>query len=170
MLEKYLTEAKKVYEFKIGVAGELPEEFADRLEMGLQKFSLANISSPKKTPIQERPLDFPQLQNMEVTYFEVAVNYPTTPQIMREYLGQCCNVDDSHLIVRNLNEPQEEYQEAKQDEVYVPNIGTTEMEQADKDAQKQVGDTRVMDLLKELEEARKEKETDPVAGAQPEEN
>ena len=29
MFEKYLNEAKKIYEFSIGVAGELPEGFAD---------------------------------------------------------------------------------------------------------------------------------------------
>jgi hypothetical protein len=97
MLEKYLTESKKVYEFKIGVAGELPEGFEDRLETVMQKFSVASMSTGKKTPIQERPLDFPQLQNTEVTYYEVAVNYPTTVQVLQEYLGKVCSVDQSHI-------------------------------------------------------------------------
>ena len=67
---EYLTEAKKTYKFKFGVAGELPEGFIDSCESCLQKFGLINMTPGKKTPIQERPLDFPKLQNVETTYFE----------------------------------------------------------------------------------------------------
>ena len=56
MFEKYLNEAKKIYEFSIGVAGELPEGFADELESCLQRFSVASFGAGKKTPIQERTL------------------------------------------------------------------------------------------------------------------
>ena len=61
MFEKYLAEAKKIYEFNIGVAGQLPEGFADSLESCLARYSVASMSTGKKTPIQERPLDFPQV-------------------------------------------------------------------------------------------------------------
>ena len=80
---EFLTESKKTYPFKIGVAGDLPENFVDMLETCLEKYNLSNLSTGKKTPIQERPLDFPQLENMEVTYFEAEVNYPTTSQVMQ---------------------------------------------------------------------------------------
>ena len=150
-----LTESKKTYEFKIGIAGELPEGFADRLETALQKFSLVNLSSGKKTPIQERPLDFPQLQNMEVTYFETEVEYPTTVQVLHEYLGKACTVSVSNIIVRNLNEPIELDQNTKEDEVYEPIL--TKEDMGGESAQQSVGENRVMDLLKELETARKER-------------
>jgi len=165
MLEKYLTESKKTYEFKIGVAGEIPEGFEDRLETAMQKFSVANMSTGKKTPIQERPLDFPQLQNMEVTYYEVEVNYPTTVQVLQEYVGKCCGIDKSHIIVRNMKEPQEAYQEeANGQETYTAKLTTEELE-SDPKAQDSVGSARVMDLLKELESARKERDNDPMEGA-----
>jgi len=165
MLEKYLTESKKTYEFKVGVAGNLPEGFEDRLETAMQKFSVANMSTGKKTPIQERPLDFPQLQNMEVTYYEVEVNYPTTVQVLQEYVGKCCGIEQSHIIVRNMNEPQEAYQEeASGQETYEAKLATEELE-SDPKAQETVGNTRVMDLLKELESARKERDNDPMDGA-----
>ena len=64
------------------------------------------------------------------------------------------------MIVRNPNEPQEEYQDKEYVKVYEPKLGT-EMESADPEAQKKVGDNRVMDLLKELEGVRKERENDP---------
>jgi len=160
-----LTESKKTYEFKIGVAGELPEGFQDHMETALQKFKLLSSSAGKKTPIQERPLDFPQLQNMEVTYYEVETEYPTTVQILQEYLGQCCGIPQSHIIVRNPNEPQELYQETKEDEVYEPML--TKEDMGGESGQEHVGGERVMGLLAELEKARKEAAVPDGADAAP---
>jgi len=158
-----LTESKKTYEFKIGVAGPLPEGFEDSMETSLKKFNVSNMSSGKKTPIQERPLDFPQLQNMEVTYFEAVVEYPTTPQVLQEYLGKCCGIDQAHIIVRNTNDPREEYQETKDDAPYEAMLTTEDM--GGETAQDSVGGNRVMDLLKELETARKENKHSGAEGA-----
>jgi len=161
--KEILTESKKTYEFKIGVAGDCPPECVDKLETALKKFNLSNLTSGKKTPIQERPLDFPQLQNMEVTYFEATVEYPTTNIILQEYLGKCCGIDQSHIIVRNMNDPREEYQEMKDDEPYESMLNTEDM--GGESAQESVGGNRVMDLLKELETARKERDHDAAEGA-----
>ena len=118
MFTNYLAEAKKIYEFNIGIAGELPENCADSLETCLNRYSVASMSAGKKTPIQERPLDFPQLSNCEVTYYEAGLNYPTTPQVLSEYIAQCCDIDRANIIVRNVNEPQEIYQNIKDDGAY----------------------------------------------------
>jgi len=158
-----LTESKKTYEFKIGIAGDCPPECVDKLETALKKYNLSNMSSGKKTPIQERPLDFPQLQNMEVTYFEATVEYPTTPIVLQEYLGKCCGVDQSYIIVRNMNDPREEYQETKDDAPYETLLDKEDM--GGESAQESVGGDRVMDLLKELETARKERDHDAAEGA-----
>jgi hypothetical protein len=157
-----LRESKKTYQFKVGIAGELPEGFINRLETALEKYSLVKMSSGKKTPIQERPLDFPQLQNTEVTYFEVEINYPTISSVLQEYLGAACSVHTSKIIVRNTSEPVERIQDLKTDEVYDPLI--TKEELGGESAQKSVGGNRVMELLKELETARKER-VDPTADA-----
>ena len=143
-----LTESKKTYEFKIGVAGEMAEGFQDKLETALKKFDVVSMSNGKKTPIQERPLDFPQLQNMEVTYYDAEVGYPTTPQVLQDYICKCCECEQAHVIVRNANDPREEYQAPKSGEPYESKL-----------------DTLVMDLLKELEVARKERNTDPMEAA-----
>ena len=158
-----LTESKKTYEFKIGVAGPLPEGFEDRMETVLKKFNVSNMTSGKKTPIQERPLDFPQLQNMEVTYFELGVEYPTTPQVLQEYVGKCCGIDQSHIIVRNANDPREEYQAMDDSTPYEAML--TKEDMGGESAQDNVAGSRVMGLLKELETARKEREHDGAAGA-----
>lgn len=158
-----LTESKKTYEFKIGIAGDCPPECVDKLETALKKYNLSNMTSGKKTPIQERPLDFPQLQNMEVTYFEATVEYPTTPIVLQEYLGKCCGIDQSYIIVRNINDPREEYQETKDDAPYETLLDKEDM--GGESAQESVGGNRVMDLLKELETARKERDHDAAEGA-----
>jgi len=157
---EFLTESKKTYAFKIGVAGPLPEGFQERLETGLKKYDVAKLSTGKKTPIQERPLDFPNLQNMEVTYFETEVNYPTTVQVLQEYLGQLCGVSRSHIIVRGANEPQERYQEHAEPETYETLL--TKEDMGGESAQAQAGGNRVMELLKELEKVRKEREHEPA--------
>ena len=157
---EYLTESKKTYEFKIGVAGDLPDQFEDKVETCLQKYGLTNMTAGKKTPIQERPLDFPQLENMEVTYYEVELTYPTTSRVLQEYVGQCCTVPQSNIIVRNPNEAQELYQKEDTDETY--DVLLTQEDMAGESAQNDVGVNRKMDLLKELETARKERSSDYV--------
>ena len=161
--KELLTESKKTYEFKIGVAGPLPEGFEDRLETILKKFNVSNMTSGKKTPIQERPLDFPQLQNMEVTYFEIAVEYPTTSQVLQAYVGNCCGIDQAYIIVRNANDPREEYQDMDDSAPYEAIL--TKEDMGGKSAQDAVAGNRVMSLLKELETARKEHEYDGADGA-----
>tara|TARA_R110000868_G_scaffold338423_4_gene599176 strand:+ start:909 stop:1460 length:552 start_codon:yes stop_codon:yes gene_type:complete len=164
MFNKYLTEAKKVYEFSIGVAGELPEGFEDTMETALQKFSVNSLGAGKKTPIQEKPLDFPQLQNCEVTYWETGLNYPSTPEVLSEYLAMCCNLDRSSVIVRTKHDPRIEYQEIDDETPYVSALETEDM--GGESAQNSVGTNRVMELLKELESTRAGR-ADPIQDVKP---
>jgi hypothetical protein len=157
-----LTESKKTYNFIIRVAGDLPEGFEDQLKINLGKFDLVNLSSGKRTPIQERPLDFPQLQNIETHTFEAEVNYPTTPQVLENYLTDNCMTPRGHIIVRVPGEPLEVTQEKTSESPYESLINTAEL--GGETAQSDVAGNRVMDLLKELETARKERDADPVAG------
>jgi len=161
--KEILTESKKTYEFKIGVAGPLPEGCVDKLETALKKYNVVNMTAGKKTPIQERPLDFPKLQNMEVTYWDTEIEYPTTAHVLEEYLSNCCSIPETHLIVRNANDPRIEYQEETDNSPYETML--TKEDMGGESAQDSVGGNRVMDLLKELESARKERDHDGADGA-----
>ena len=161
-LRQILAESTKTYPFKIGVAGDLPEGFADHLESALEKFVVVKMSNGKKTPIQKRPLDFPALENERATYFETELQYPTTTQVLQQYIKNYCNIPESHVIVRNPNEPQEAYQEPKSDEPYEAKLNTAYEDS--KDEQKSAGSMRVMELLKELEKARKERSAPDAVG------
>lgn len=155
-----LQESKKTYSFNIGIAGELAEGIEDRLESVLKKFNVLSFTKGKKTPIQKRPLDFPQLENTEVTFFETSVEYPTTTQVLQNYLGNCCNIPQSHIIVRNPMDPREAYQEENGDEPY--DVLLTQEDMGGESGQNEVADNRTMELLKELETARNER--DAAAG------
>lgn len=160
---EYLTESQKTYKFKISIAGELPEGFEPQLKTNLQKFELVSLSSGKKTPITERPLDFPQLQNTEVYHYEAEVKYPTTVQVLQQYLVDNCAIDHSHIRVRGEFDPIDEQQAQKDDNTYESLLTTEEL--GGESAQTSVGGNRVMELIKELEVARKEREIDPIEGA-----
>ena len=111
---EYLTEAAKSYDYKIKVAGALPEGFASRMETALQRFELAKMSAGKNTPIQSVRLDFPALSNEQVTIFDVTTNYPEATRVMHEYLSDILRIPATHLVVRKPGEPTEEYQDQMQ--------------------------------------------------------
>lgn len=161
--KELLLESQKTYKFKIRVAGEMPEGFEDRLKTNMQKFEVINMGAAKRAPITERPLDFPQLQNIEVTTYEVEVKYPTTSHILEQYIVQNCMVPHSHVTVRGEFDPIEEQQSQEEAGEYQTMLTTEDM--GGTSAQESVGSNRVMELLKELETARKEREIDPMEGA-----
>jgi hypothetical protein len=155
-LNQYIVESKKTYPFKIGIAGDVPADTKEKLKMHLEKFGVSNLSTGKRTPIQERPLDFPNLQNLEVTYFEVELIYPTIDSVLKEYIVNVCNFPRSHIVVRNANGPLEEIQNKVEDNTYETLLNKEDL--GGESAQEFVGNSRVMDLLKELEVARKERD------------
>ena len=65
--------------------------------------------------------------------------------------------------MRGEFDPIERQQSEKTDEPYEAKLTTEDM--GGESAQGEVGGARVMDLLKELETARKEREIDPMEGA-----
>ena len=69
----------------------------------------------------------------------------------------------SHITVRGEFDPIEEQQSQEEAGEYQTMLTTEDM--GGTSAQESVGGNRVMDLLKELETARKEREIDPMEGA-----
>ena len=96
----YLAESKKVYPFKIKVAGELPEGFEAKLKQQLDRCGVMTFENQGSTPIQKFPLDFPEMTNQEVTIFEVVCSYPiTAPEIVNHI--KSLGLPESCFRVRN---------------------------------------------------------------------
>lgn len=108
----YLSEssAAKKYNFRVKVAGDFSADQEAKLKTMLEKFQVDAFKKLSVTPVQKFPLDFPQIKNCEVSIFEVTVNYPTTPQELKEYLGSGLSVNTSMLAVVTPGMPSEEYQ------------------------------------------------------------
>jgi hypothetical protein len=107
--KEYLVENKKVYDFKIKIAGDLPENFEKNLKEKLDRCKVMTFAKVKTTPIQALPLDFPDHPNMPVSIFEIICEYPiTAPEIAADIKET--GLPESCFRVRGSNEPSEEEQ------------------------------------------------------------
>jgi hypothetical protein len=154
-LKDYLTESKKAYSFKIKVAGELPENFQDTLKKSLEKYDIITLEK-MTTPIQEAPLDFPELANKEVTIFDLAVEYPITSPEIVNFIKEM-GVAEECFRVRGSAEPSE------YDQLLTPdgsNVLLSDPYYKESDNAKHrdyFGDDFNKDFLKELAKASKER-------------
>jgi len=158
---QYLSESAKQYDYKIKVAGELDKDFANKLETALGKFDVAKLSAGKTYPIQETPLDFPHLKNIEVTIFDATTNYPASAHVMSEYLANTLNIARNQIVVRKPGEPTEQYQAdmkiEKDKSEFQSVLQDIEYKDAPKVNSEEIyGDKANQSLLKELLKARKE--------------
>lgn len=103
----YLVESEQTYKFRIKMAEKCDDETMDALETALQKYDIKSMSKPKKTPIQEHPMDFQTLQNAEVFIMDTELQYPVTAHQLYEYISQVVGVPASHLVVINQDNPEE---------------------------------------------------------------
>jgi hypothetical protein len=111
-LKEYLAESKKVYNFKIKVAGELPESFQDNLKQSLERCKVVKLEKIKSTPVQALPLDFPTMKNVEVHMFEIICEYPiTAPEIVSDI--KALGLQEECFRVRGSSEPSEVDQATK---------------------------------------------------------
>lgn len=152
--KEYLTESKKTYDFKIKIAGECPDDCADKIKEALSVYDCASCSSGNRTPIQESHFDFPDHKNIEVTVYEVSLNYPTTsPQICAavtdklKLTGSCIKVrnplEEAEAVLNHANA--EKSGEALLDKPYEKSNN-----------QDVVGEKQKMSLLKDLHKNKKE--------------
>lgn len=109
----YLQESAQTrkHEFRVKVAGDFTKEQETKMKSMLERFQVSGFKKVGVTPIQETPLDFPQIKNCEVSIFEVTLDYPATQYELTEYLSAGLEVSKQRLVVRRPGEPSEEYQQ-----------------------------------------------------------
>jgi len=110
--KEYLSESKKTYNFRIKVAdNDFGKDRETALENSLARFAISSFKKTGKTPIQQLPLDFPQIKNTEVNIYEINLDYPTTQFELKEYLASELKITRDHIVVRSPDEPYEQYQQ-----------------------------------------------------------
>lgn len=145
--KQYLAESKKVYEFKIKVAGEVPADFLKHIKTALAQYKVESCTKGNTSPIQETQSGFPSLKNVELTIFEVTTSYPATSLQVASAVSECAGVPLSHMIVRNLAE------DAEQEEINNPPEGEGALLGKDcptENNQDKAGEKQVMSFLKDL--------------------
>jgi len=145
--KEYLTESKKVYEFKIKLAGDF-EKGGDAIKKALAQYKVESCSSGKRTPIAETQPDFPNHKNTNVTVFDVVLAYPTNSPRVRAAVAEALGCGEECVKVRNLQEEAEDAINHQHDEKTGVSVLSKDYEASDN--QKLVGDKHVFSLLKEL--------------------
>ena len=146
---EYLTESKRVYEFKIKIAGDCPKDCATKIKEALATFKVDSCSKGKGIPIAESHEDFPTLKNVGVTIFDVCLAYPATSLQVKSAVGTCLKVSESQVCVRNLKEQEELVINHQNDKKSGESLLSKEYTE-DSNGQKLVGEKHTMSMLKEL--------------------
>lgn len=160
----YVAENKTEYKYVLKFAvNEMTDVMIDQLEAGLAKYDVKTASSFRKTPIQESPLDFPNVKNTAVFICDLTLGYPGSLDFLRTYICNCMGISPACLAVYSENDPRqietdlyldrnsEEYKKK-----YQTRLGSDPEETGDKSL---YGDGHNVSFLKELEKVRKERET-----------
>ena len=106
--KEYLTESKRVYEFKVKVAGDHATDAVEQLKASLSEFHVDKVSAGRSTPIQERQIDFPEHKNTQMTVYEITTNYPATSLQIRDRVAAGLGTTHNCIKVHSALEEKEE--------------------------------------------------------------
>lgn len=169
----YLTESQKTYNFRIRMACEMTSEIETKTKQALEQFKVESISKPKRLPIHESPL-FPNMGPVEINIFDISIAYPANDDQVRNALAECGCCPAANIRVTPTDSPFE----AIMDGTEVSNLGgkqgeavllqqTMERERQGAGGAALVGDDRIPNLIKELEETRKYHYPEAAGGKTP---
>ena len=151
----YLTESHKTFDFKIRLACELPDDLLGKIKTVLEAYKLDSITKPKRLPIQESP-EFPSMGPVEIHVMEASFHYPCNDEQVRTLIAERAGINLACIKVTPKNSPYEAAKEGKEQSNLNGDVVLTKEEMTTEAAPKDlVGDARVPNLIKELEETRK---------------
>lgn len=155
---EYKTEYKYVLKFAVN---EMSDAMVDVLEASLAKYELVQASAFRKTPIQESPLDFPNVKNTAVFICDLTLKYPASLDFLRTYICSSMGVSPALLAVYSTNDPRQietdlyiDRNSAEYKTKYKARLGT-DHEETEDDLEKNPAVYNTS-FLKELEQVRKD--------------
>lgn len=104
---QYLAEATKEYEYRIRTIVPITDVSMAKLKKVLDKYNLISISDPKKTILQDSPLDFPNVGMAEVYIVDIKTGVPASSEVLLQELRGALNIPWSKIVVRSKNDPME---------------------------------------------------------------
>lgn len=166
----YLTESHRTYDFRIRLACELPDDLISKIKTVLEAYKLDSISKPKRLPIQETP-EFPNMGPVEVSVMEISLNYPCNDEQVRTLIAERAGINLACIKVNPTNSPYEAALQGLEQSNKSSQPGESVLLQPDMVAEKVesdlVGNARIPNLIKELEETRKYEYPEVAGGKSP---
>lgn len=160
---EYLIESKKIYNFKVKIAGEIPKEFESELKQRLEKYKVITFEKLATTPVQKLPLDFPNITNKEVTVYNVIVEYPVTAVEIATHLKEM-EISEEYYRVRGSSEPTEVDQLSLDDETKKEAVLTAQYDKENIQHKDYFGADFNKSFLKNLEKVAKERDKEDGKG------
>lgn len=159
----YIAESKTEYNYVLKFAvNDMTDMMIDQLEAALKKYELKTASAFRKTPIQESPLDFPNVKNTSVYICDITMLYPASLDFLRIYICNSLGISPANLAVYSENDPRQietdlyvDRTSAEYKKKYITRLGSDYPETSEKEL---YGETYNTDFLKELEKVSKERE------------
>lgn len=145
---------------------EVSDHHLDALENALKKYELRSASSFRKTPIQECPMDFPNVKNVPVHSCDIVLGYPASLDFLKIYICNALNLSPALAAVYTKDDPRQiemdlyaERTSAEYKEKYKTALGNEYEETGDKDM---YGEKYNTEFLKELDRVAKERKIEAV--------
>lgn len=108
-LKEYLTECKKVYGFTVKIAGDVCDATEANIKSKLERYKVLEFSKVGTTPIQQQPIDFPNISNSEVNIYNMTFDYPVIPpEIVNDLMS--VGIAEARIRVHNAGDPVLEYE------------------------------------------------------------
>jgi len=99
--KEYLAESERVYEYRIKFVGDVPADMLSALKEKLQQFDVVKFGTPKTTPVQAKPADFPAYENDRVTSIDATFRYPAIDAQIRQ-LVQLLGGDPNKVLMQTV--------------------------------------------------------------------
>ena len=161
----YLSDAYPEYKYTIKLAvDKMTDNMLDCLENCLAKYDLKTASKFKETPIQESPLDFPNVKNSPVFISEISLQYPASRDYLQTKISSVLGISEQKVVVYSEHDPR-----LAETDLYLSrmvnkeNEGESKLSKGDykgEEAEEAHGtEDQRLDLLKDLEDERKKRES-----------
>jgi hypothetical protein len=108
VFKEYFAESQVDYVYTLKLAvNEVTDKMMDKLEIALGRYELVSASAFKKTPIQESPLDFPNVRNSPVFISEIKTTYPASRDFLETYISGVLGISEQLVVVYSQNDPRQ---------------------------------------------------------------
>jgi hypothetical protein len=155
---EYLTESKKIYSFKVKLAGGIPEGFCETLKNSLKQYEVITCEKIS-TPVEETAVEFSQHGDKEITVFDLVLEYPITAPEIGAYIKNM-GISEECFRVRGSSEPSEYDQKLVRNEAGALLDDPYYKEEAKVKPKDYFGDDFNKDFLKQLAKEAKERKKD----------